>query len=106
MLTERVTSDILIIRVDTKRSGESGEKRERRQRAEELGAKAFLIAPCKLNNVKDKHKRQAALTGGPRVKGCNKKQTLLGAKLKMNFIYGIIFIESLILAQDERWRRA
>ena len=68
------------------------------------------FVPCKLNNVEDKQRR-CSVQGGPRTERMNNKnyfETLLGAKLieKEISINDINFLESLILAQDERWRRA
>ena len=70
----------------------------------------WRFVPCKLNNVEDKQRR-CSVQGGPRTERMNKIITLKlcleqSSNKRWYQINDINFLESLILAQDERWRRA
>ena len=73
--------------------------------------------PCKLNNVTEntKHQKRIWLLKALK-KACENNRQNISLKLRLSFnkidlselkgLFRYHFIESLILAQDERWRRA
>ena len=74
--------------------------------------------PCKLNNVTEntKHQKRIWLFFKALKKACVTIVNYISLKLRLSFdkidlsgskeLFRYHFIESLILAQDERWRRA
>ena len=92
MLTKRSARDIINTRSRLRR-------RRQRQRKE------TRFVPCKLNNVTDNN-AGARYRVGPILSAWKKLNFAWSKAQKKISINDINFLESLILAQDERWRRA